>query len=330
MDYSRRRVLAGGIGAALGVGLAGCLGDRTDAPFGYASFFTLEDWANQVGDGHLEFESPVPIGRIGHGWEPDLQTTATIAESEVFVYLDLPDFAWAQNAAETLRRDYDDIEVIDALTDVPLLHHGDDHAHDGHDDHGEEDEGDHGDGHDDEGERVDPHVWLDPIRARTIVGNIRDGLVLADPGNDDAYRENADRYLDRLDALHHSFVTAFEDRSRSLVVLAGHDSFRYFADRYDFEVVTPVGVAPDASPSPGEIADALEVIEEHGVEVVLTDVFESDQLAETILDNSACEEILEVTPAEGTTQSWLDNGWGYLEQMETINLPAFKTALGVS
>ena len=42
-------------------------------------------------------------------------------------------------------------------------------------------DGGHDHAHGDEGK--DPHVWLDPMRAKQEMKNIRDALVKADPGN---------------------------------------------------------------------------------------------------------------------------------------------------
>jgi len=34
-----------------------------------------------------------------------------------------------------------------------------------------------------------------------------------------------------------------------------------------------------------------------------------------------------ITHLSGTLATWQDEGWGYLEQMEEINVPAFREAL---
>ena len=113
-----------------------------------------------------------------------------------------------------------------------------------------------------------------------------------------------------------------------MAVLAGHDSFQYIENRYNFELHTPVGASPDESPSSQAIADTIEFVEENRIEVILYDHFESSDLAETIVKNSSATEIESVTPAEGTTQEWNDEDWGWVEQMEEINIPAFSKALG--
>lgn len=121
---SRRRFLSGvTAGTASLVGVAGCIdgpggGSRIEEGTGYASFFTLADWGNQVGGEHFEFENPIEVGEIGHGWDPDFDILAEAATREVFFYLDTPEFAWSQEVAATLVEDHQDVVVIDGISAI--------------------------------------------------------------------------------------------------------------------------------------------------------------------------------------------------------------------
>jgi zinc transport system substrate-binding protein len=80
--------------------------------------------------------------------------------------------------------------VIDSSRGVATLEsaeHGDEHGHDGDHDHGDDHGHDHGHDHG----AVNPHIWLDPLRAVQQVATIRDGLIQADPSCADGYRRNA-------------------------------------------------------------------------------------------------------------------------------------------
>ncbi|MFP4628459.1 MAG: metal ABC transporter substrate-binding protein [Halobacteriales archaeon] len=313
MHLSRRRLVGAIAGAAAGATVAGCLGDGRDGPDGFGAFFTLADWAQAVAGDHLAFESPVPLGRVGHGWEPGVEVSTDIADADVFVYPDLPSFRWAQTAADNLATDSPTATLIDVLADVDLLPLEDDH----------DDADEHGDS-----AGLDPHAWTDPVRAQAMVETIVDGLAEAYPDTASDFEANAAAYIDRLAGVHADFEAATAEATHDVCVLAGHNSFRYLAHRYGFEIVTPSGVSPDSSPAPGVIADVVDLIDDRDIDVVLTDAFESDDLAETIVENSTATEVREVSPAEGTTADWRDEGWGYIEQMEAVNLPAFEAALG--
>jgi zinc transport system substrate-binding protein len=351
MHPTRRQVLGGASALALG-GAAGCLDglageDGADDAI-YTAFFTLETFADAVAGDAVPVENPIPEGELGHHYEVSSQSQLDVARSRAFVYVDLPGFQrWAVDSARNLREEHPEVGLVDAAADVDLLEasreshdHGDETEHTDHDgdqtDAGDHDgeHTEHDDGHDDAETDAghshgdfDPHFWLDPVRAATSVETIRDGLLEADDGNADAYESNADAYLDRLSELHETFEAQLSDRDLDTVVVASHDSFGYLADRYGFEVHSPVGVSPNAEPGSAEIRDTIEVVDDHGVDVVLYDVFQSPNLAETVLADSGASETMAVSPVAGTRTEWADEGWGYVEQMKEINLPAFKAAL---
>ena len=463
MNLTRRSVLAGTGAVSLGA-VAGCLSepDEMGNEGGYAAFFTLWDWANQVADGELEFENPVPAGEMGHGWEPDFDLTAEVASSEVFIYMDTPEFSWAQDIVAGLERDYgDNVTVIDAMSGmgahlIPFGGGDDDEETDGlpepdydhefdpddivrerfdfydlrsedqlgywHIDHwhggvpevpvdgsvpigavfrdsddrvvplGENEafqfdarlaEGaqedvieitSYGDyvelsGLETEGTEIvfelrheddlvydtdaapmtvdvvdgegasefhDPHVWVDPVLAQDAVSNIADGLAEIDPDNADLFEENAEAYNERLADIDQQFEQLAEDADREVVVFVGHDSYQYIARRYGLEFHTPTGAAPDASGGFDAVANLIDIVDEHDIDTILYDPFESadpsdrDELpdnAETLLEGSSATNAEPLSPVEGTTGEWDENDWGWVGQMEEINLPSLRKAL---
>ncbi len=459
MNQTRRAVLkAGGALAATG-SLAGCLSNPFDGSgadgTGYANFFALWDWAENVAGEEFSFENPVETGSMGHGWSPDGDITRDIASSELFLYLDTPEFSWAQDVAGELRADYENVRVVDAMqglepylisldsgalpepdrdreypeenlqllewdiidlrSDQQLGYWHNEHWHGGIPDVelddsvpigivlkdnegyivplGEDEEyqldariadgedesvaeveshGDYVEFHgrelgstaaifeirrgdeliydtDDEpasfevvesidgdgaSDFHDPHVWVDPVLAQRVVGTIADELGDLDPDNAETYQANAEAYNERLEGVHEQFETLADEAELDVAIFAAHDSFQYIEDRYGFELHTPTGISPDDSVSPGDIGDMLDIIEENGIDTVLYDPFESanpgeevPQMVETIFENSDVTDAEPLTPVEGTTAEWADNGWGWIEQMEEINLPSLRAAL---
>ncbi|WP_435073199.1 metal ABC transporter substrate-binding protein [Halorubrum sp. HHNYT27] len=341
MSHSRRTLLRGGAGllaAGAATSLAGCSGaangDADGFDGGYAAFFTLSDWANEVAGDRATFENPVEVGRLGHGWTPDGTLAADVAATDAFVYLDSPEFAWAQDLAATLEADYDSVAVVDALADVEDDLLAWDHVHGEAGDEDDHDEQPDGDEHDeqadgDENRQHDPHVWVDPVFAATMVETIATGLGEADPDNAAAYADNAAAYAEELDAVDAGFESIATDAARDVAVIAGHNSFQYLEARYGFRLHSPIGVSPQNEPSQSQIADTIELVDEAGIDTILYDRFESTTLAETIVENSGATETMAVTPAGGTTKEWNEAGYGYLEQMTEVNLPAFERAFGV-
>ena len=180
----------------------------------------------------------------------------------------------------------------------------------------------------------DPHVWTDPVLGQRMVGRIRDALVELDLEHADTYEANHDEYVERMDEVDAAFEALADDAERDVAVFAGHDSFQYIERRYDFELRTPTGISPDAAESFEDIAGLVDVIEEHDIHTVLYDPFEAPdpetdvpQMVELLMENTDVTNAEMLTPAEGTTPTWAEDEWGWVEQMMEINIPSLRTAL---
>lgn len=154
-----------------------------------------------------------------------------------------------------------------------------------HDDHGH---GEEGEAHDDHGHahgEYDPHFWFDPPRVKTAVHYIAERLAALDPTGAATYRANAEAYSAELDALHawsESTLRAVPAEHRVLVT--SHDTLRYFADLYGFEVVGTVlpGLSPDVEPSAQHLSGLVATLEEHPVPAVFGETTVSERLAQSI------------------------------------------------
>lgn len=182
----------------------------------------------------------------------------------------------------------------------------------------------------------DPHVWVDPVLAQTIVGTIADGLAEIDPDNAGTYEENAAAYVERLEDVDQQFRELTDEADRDVAVFAGHDSFQYLEHRYGFEIHTPVGISPDDAETESDIAETIAVVEEHDIDTILYDPFETTdpdddvpQMVELLLDSTDADDYAPLTPAEGTIEEWSEQDWGWIEQMAEVNLPSLRQALGV-
>ena len=105
---------------------------------------------------------------------------------------------------------------------------------------------------------MNPHIWLDPLRAVQQVETIRDGLVKADPSCAEGYKRNAEAYTTQLKALNAEIAGQLKPyRGKSFV--AFHDFAPYFAERYGLTANYLVDV-PELNPSPADLQRvALEV-----------------------------------------------------------------------
>ena len=180
----------------------------------------------------------------------------------------------------------------------------------------------------------DPHVWPDPIFAQQIVDHIADELVDVTPGDEATLRENAADYNERVAAIDRQFEQVVEEAELDVAVYVAHDAFQYVEQRYGFELRTPVGVTPDAAESIEDVAELAKLIEEGRIDTILFDPFEAPnpdedvpQAVRVLLEDTSAEHAEPLSPAEGITPSWREQGYGWVEVMEEINLPSLRKAL---
>jgi len=136
------------------------------------------------------------------------------------------------------------LAVIDSSRGIATIDSPEGEAEHGHE-HGE-DEG-HGHAHG----AVNPHIWLDPLRAVQQVETIRDGLIKADPSCAEGYKRNAAAYITQLRQLNSEIAGKLKPYSGKTFI-AFHDFAPYFADRYGLKAEFLVDV-PELNPSPADL-----------------------------------------------------------------------------
>ena len=119
----------------------------------------------------------------------------------------------------------------------------------------------------------DPHFWHDPIRMSRAAELIAEAL-----GQTSGYPAE----LEQLDREVEDLLSDIPAERRLLVT--GHDSFDYFADRYGFEVLATIipGGGSLGSPSSADLAALVELIEQHAVPAIFVESTSSPELAEML------------------------------------------------
>jgi zinc transport system substrate-binding protein len=122
---------------------------------------------------------------------------------------------------------------------------------------------------------VNPHIWLDPLRAVQQVENIRDGLVKADPSCAEGYRRNAEAYTTQLRALNTELAGQLKPFQGKTFV-AFHDFAPYFAERFGLKAEFVVDV-PEINPSPADLQRVSEIVERTQLRALLTEPQEGNR-----------------------------------------------------
>lgn len=335
MDTTRRRLLA----ATAGIGGAGALAGCTDGdasadgdpsgsseesgPTAQASFFVFGDIAEQVVGDAATAELLVPVGQHGHGWEPGPSVREAIYDAGLFVHGMEGFQPWVDTILRDLDADGAGVATVDASRGVDLLEAGGDEHDDGSEGHADEESHDDEHGHG----NADPHFWMDPLRVREAAATVSEALADVDSERAETYADNAERFQGELDALHEQFESLVSEAEKGTILVAGHDSLRYFGDRYGIRVESLTGVSPDDTPTTRDIQAAQSIVDEHDLRYVCADPLESRQAAEQLVAETDVEAVLDLTAMPGLTEAWAADDWGYVDVMENVNLPTLERAL---
>ena len=171
----------------------------------------------------------------------------------------------------------------------------------GRDEAARRDEDHHDEDHDDEDLEHGPfdlHVWLDPVNGWAMARMIAATLADVDPANADAYEENAQELLQRLDDLTEE-VDAVVAPARGEPFIVFHDGYRYFEDRFALAAVGSAVVSPERPPGVKRIRKLRDKI--HALDV--TCVFDEPQFDRRLVDT-----IIEGTPVRSGTLDPLGAG----------------------
>jgi zinc transport system substrate-binding protein len=270
-----------------------------------ASFFPLAEAARKVGGDRVTVTNVTPVGADPHDVELSPTEVDAILQADLLLYQGRG-FQPAVEAAMEQRdgRSVNVLEGLDLLEGVENGHEEEDDEH--------------------EGEDLDPHVWLDPLRYADIVERIGAALAEVDPEGTETYRANAEAHRERIRALHDSFDRRLSECDRELLVVS-HAAFGYLADRYGLHQEPVAGLSPESEPDPRRLSELIALVREEGVTTVFTETLVSPDVARTLAREAGVSTAV-LNPLEGLTDQEETAGETYLSIMER-NLETIAAAL---
>ncbi len=283
--------------------LAGCgsgaSGDDGDGLQVVAGFYPLQWIAEEVGGDRVQVTSLTPPGAEAHDLELAPRDVGAVADADLLVHLE--GFQPAVDAAASEAGDaaWDAGAAADLLPLADGDHAEDEQAEEEHteDEHAEDEHAEDEHGH--EGEAVDPHFWLDPLRLAAVGDALADRLAQADPEGAARYADNAAALRGELEALDAELQDALTG-CRVDVLVTSHEAFGYLGDRYGLEVVGISGVSPSAEPDAAALAAIAELVEDRGVTTVYTETLVDPAVAETVAEEAGVQTAV-LDPVESLT-----------------------------
>lgn len=267
-----------------------------------ASFYPVYFFAQQIGGEHAEVTNVTPAGAEPHDYEPSPQDIARIEDSRLLVLNGGEVDVWGNR----VRQDIDPSKTVVVVAGEGLMTHQ------------ITDE-------EDPSEIIaDPHVWLSPVLAESMVDKIAAGFVQADPDNASYYQSHATVLKDRLVALDNEFrqgLTSCESKD----IITSHAAFGYLASTYGLNQVSISGISPEEESSAQKLVQVAKFAKDNNVKYIFFESLLSPKLSKTIA-NEVGAQTLVLNPLEGLTGEDIASGKDYFTEMRS-NLANLQTAL---
>ncbi len=170
-----------------------------------SSFYTIHEFAQNVGQEKIDVTLLVPIGVEPHDWEPTIKDVLIIQNSDLIVINGIGFENWVDKLDEN---DYRGI-IVNTGDEILIKNSDEEYVNDS----------------------GDPHIWLNPVFAKVQVQTIATSFSNLDPENQQYYQSNAAKYIEQLDLLDLKIRNKLSNCNYDFV--AFHDAFSYFADEYN-------------------------------------------------------------------------------------------------
>ncbi len=142
-----------------------------------------------------------------------------------------------------------------------------------------------------------PHYWLDPLRGKIIADNIFEGLARLLPGNKETLQRNLARFKKTIDAKVARWVKMMAPYKGKSVV-AFHNSWPYFEQRFGIKVVAFIEPKPGIPPTPKHLVKVIRIMKERRVKVIIISPYFSRKSAELLASKTGAS-VIELAPSVG-------------------------------
>ncbi len=301
------------------------------------TIYPAYDWVREVLGEQAENVSLTCLLDNGvdlHSYQPTAMDIATIANSDIFIYVGGESDEWVDDAlAEAVNPDMQVLNLMELLGDAVkeeevkegMEGHDHDHDHEDGEDHDHEDgeEHDHEDGEEPE---YDEHVWLSLKNAQVLVAAITDALKTALPASAEEIQTSGDAYLAKLKSLDAEYESAVAAGALKTIVFGDRFPFRYLVDDYGLDYFAAfVGCSAETEASFETVVFLAGKIDEIGAGTISVIESSDQKIAQTIVSNTGSKDqkILVWDSMQSSTTAGSDS---YLKIMQS-NLEVLRQAL---
>ena len=251
----------------------------------------LKDLTEQVGGPHVRVTSLLSGYENEHTYSPKPSDLVAVRKARLLFEVGIGLEVWVSSLVKNAGSP--SLRVVTTSKGIALLRDRPDH--DGVAHAAEEDE------------RGNPHVWMDPENATTMMRHITEALIQVDPAHATEYRANQASYLRKLDQLRGDLsdrITRLLDRR----FIAHHPAWPYFARRFGFQIVGTIQPQSGSEPSAFHLHSLIAKIKRDRIKVVVSEIQLSQKIPELLAKETGARVVVLTTLPGGLphTETYLD------------------------
>ncbi len=249
-----------------------------------------------------------------HGYEPTPSQVVALNTADVVLYTGEFVESWMHQIEESASG-----ALIDVSTGITLLE-----GHDGHD-HEDEVHDDPEDDHHDEHGDYDPHYWIDPARAITMVNTITDALIELLPSETSLIQSRQATLIEALETIVDEYDSLLLEGEELEMVFAGHNVFGYL-ESYGMHFLSPYdGFSDDVLPTAESLTEFVTLIDTLDVGYLFVTSTDNQAIINALLEAYPSLETIELFTLESIPSSYQDSNLTY-EEVLLMNYEAIASA----
>ena len=253
-----------------------------------ATNFAEYDFARAVAGDKTQIHLLIPAGSDMHSFEPTALDIATIADSEMFIYIGGESDSWVEKIIKNIdTKKTKTLKMMEYVSPIADDEHG-----------------------------LDEHIWTSPENAKKMIAAISDSLCEIDKENADYYRQNAEKYIGEIEAEAAATKKVIAEAKHKKIVVADRFPFKYFAEYYGLNYVAAFGGCEhDTDADIATVTRLINAAQKDKLSAVFHIELSTKNVAETVAKATGTE-ILELHSAHNISATDFKNGVTYLDIMK--------------
>ncbi|HPQ68309.1 MAG TPA: zinc ABC transporter substrate-binding protein [bacterium] len=225
----------------------------------FVSIIPQAYFVERIGGSEVNVQVLVGPGQSPETYDPSPKQMAQLAQADVYFPIGVP---FEFRLMKKIKRSFPDLNVVESQRGISLR----------------AGEVDHHDGHRPDF-NIDPHIWLDPQKARIMSSTMTDELARLRPDLAETFRANLAQLAADLDQLHRD-LTAQLKPYKGCSFMVFHPAYGYFAGAYGLNQIAVE--AEGKSPNAKQLAEWIDFAKKEKVKVIFVQPQFSQDTARTI------------------------------------------------